>query len=41
VLTTIQITIIPRKMKMNGHEPPKLAMWSATRSPKERAARCH
>jgi hypothetical protein len=37
-LITIHNAIIPMKMKMNGHEPPKLAISSATRSPRVRSS---
>src|SRR5215472_337961 len=38
VLTTIHPAMIARKMKMNGQDPPKLAISSATRSPKVRSS---
>src|SRR5947207_864122 len=36
VLITIHVAISPRNTKMNGHDPPKRATLSATRSPNVR-----
>src|SRR5437016_1043989 len=38
VFRTIQPAMSPRNRKMKGHEPPKLAMLSATRSPTVRSS---
>src|SRR5947207_2940761 len=38
VFTTIHVAISPRNRKMNGHDPPKRATLSATRSPRVRVS---